>query len=138
MIVNSWKRCSIGLLVLLNETTDQQHRCLLSFLNLAAKPSVIVEETVAFHSHIRVLTVWLVFPPYLFVIFPSPPIQLMATHFVSCLPESILTSTPSILVPASVKSLPCIHSATVSYFPHRPTPSTGNHTPIPAVMGGNP
>jgi len=29
VIVNSWKRCSVGLLVLLNETTDQRHRCLL-------------------------------------------------------------------------------------------------------------
>jgi len=39
VIVNSWKRCNVGLLVLLNETTDEQHRCLLSFLNLAGKPS---------------------------------------------------------------------------------------------------
>jgi len=35
VIVNSWKRCSIELLVLLNETTNQRHRSLLSFLNLA-------------------------------------------------------------------------------------------------------
>jgi len=51
VIVNSWKSCSVGLLVLLNETTDQRHRCLLSFLNLAGKPSLIVGETVAYHSY---------------------------------------------------------------------------------------
>ena len=33
--------------ILLNETTDQQHRCL---LNLAGKPSLIVGEIVACHS----------------------------------------------------------------------------------------
>jgi len=44
-------------------------------------------------------TVWLVFPPHLFVVLPSPLVQLMAKHFVSCPLESILTSTPSILVP---------------------------------------
>ena len=78
--------------------SDQQHRCLLSFLNLAGKPSLIVGETVAYHSYTRVFMVWLVFSPHLFVFLLSPPIQLMATHFVSCLLEPILTSTPSILV----------------------------------------
>jgi len=58
VIVNSWKRCSVGLLVLLNETTDQQHRCLLAFLNLAGKPSLIAEETVACHSCTRLFMVW--------------------------------------------------------------------------------
>jgi len=118
VIVNSWKRCSVGLLVLLNETTGQQHRSLLSFLNLAGKPSLIVGETVAYHSCTRVFTVWLVFPPHLFVVLPSLLVQLMATHFVSCPLEPILTSTPSILIPlltgialpASVKSRPSIHS----------------------------
>jgi len=99
VIVNSWKRYSVGLFVLLNETTDKQHRCLLSFLNLAGKPSPIIGETVACHSCTRVFTVWLVFPPHLFVVLPSPLVQLMATHLVSCPLEPILTSTPSILVP---------------------------------------
>jgi len=81
VIVNSCKRCSIRLLVLLNDTTDQ-HRCLLSFLNLAGKPSLIVGETVTYHSCTRVFMVWLVFPPHLFVILPSPLVQLTATHFV--------------------------------------------------------
>jgi len=87
------------LLVLLNETTDQQQWCLFSYLNLAGKPSLIVGETVAYHSCTRVFTVWLVFPPHLFIVLPSPLVQLMATHFVSCPLESILTSIPSILVP---------------------------------------
>jgi len=56
VIVNSWKRYSVGLLVLLNETTDQQHRCLLSFLNLAGKPSPIIGETVAYHSSTRCIS----------------------------------------------------------------------------------
>jgi len=144
VIVNSWKRCSIGLLVLLNETTDQRHRCLLSFVNLAGKPSLAVEETVAYHSRTRVFTVWLVFPPHLFVVLPSPLVQLMTTHFVSCPLEAILTSTPSILVPLLTGMpfrhlwslvLPFIRSA-VPYIPAWPT--TSNHTPIPAVTGDNP
>jgi len=142
--LNSWKRYSVGLLVLLNETTDQQHRCLLSFLNLAGKPSLIVGETVAYHSCTRVFTVWLVFPPRLFVVLPSPLVQLMATHFVSCPLEPILTSTPSILVPLLTGMpsrhlwslvLPFIRSA-VRYIPAWSTSS--NHTPIPAVTAGNP
>ena len=32
------------------------------------KPSLIVGETVAYHSCTRVFTVWLVFPPHLFVV----------------------------------------------------------------------
>ena len=46
----------------------------------------------------RVFTVWVVFPPHLFVL-PSLLVQLMATHFVSCPLEPILRSTPSIVVP---------------------------------------
>ena len=99
VIVNRWRRCNVGLLILLNETTNQRHRSLLSFLNLAGKPSLIVGETVTYHSCTRVFTVWLVFPPHLFVVLPSPPVQLMATRFVSCLLKSMLTSTPSILIP---------------------------------------
>jgi len=144
VILHSWKRCSIGLLILLNETTGQQHRCLLSFLNLAGKPSLIVGEIVAYHSCRNVFTVWLVIPPHLFVILPSPLVQLMATHFVCCPLEPILTSTPSILVPLLTGMpsrhlwslvLPLIRSA-VPYIPAWPTPS--NHTPIVAVTGGNP
>jgi len=82
VIVNSWKSCSVGLIILLNETTDQQHRYLLSFLDLAGKPSLTVGETVAYHSCARDFTVWLVLPPHLFVVLPSPPVQLMATHCV--------------------------------------------------------
>jgi len=74
-------------------------RCLLSFLNLAGKPFLIVGETIAYHSCTRVFTVWLVFPPHLFVVLQSPLVQLMATHFVSCPIEPILTSSPSVLVP---------------------------------------
>jgi len=70
-----------------------------SFLNLAGKPSLIVEETVTYHSCTRVFTVWLVFPPHLFVVLQSPLVQMMTTHFVSCPLEPILTSTPSVLVP---------------------------------------
>jgi len=89
-----------------------------------------------------VFTVWLVFPPHLFVVLLSPPDQLMATHFVSCPLELILTST-SILVPLLIgmpcrhlwSLLPFIHS-TVPYIPAWPTPS--NHTSITAVTGGNP
>ena len=141
VIVNSWKRCSVGLLVLLNETTDQQHRCLLLFLNLAGKASLIVGETVAYHSCTTVFTVWLVFPPHLFVVLPSPLVQLMATHFVSCPVEPTLTSTP-IHVPLLTGMpsrhlwslvLPFIRSA-VRYIAAWPT----NHTPILAVTGGNP
>ena len=130
VIVNSWKRSSVRLLILLNETTDQRHRCLLSFLSLAGKPSLIIGETVAYHSCTRVFMVWLVFPPHLFVVLPSPLVQLMATHFVSCPLEPILTSTPSILLPLST-GMPSPASVK-----SRPTPS--NHTPIPAVTGGNP
>jgi len=57
------------------------------------------KKNIAYRSCARVFTVWLVFPPHLFVVLPSPPIQLMATHFVSHLLEPILTSTSSILVP---------------------------------------
>jgi len=142
--VNSWRRCNVGLLVLLNETTNQRHRSVLSFLNLAGKLSLIVEETVACHWCKRVFTVWLVFPPHLFVVLPRPPFLLMTTHFVSCLLVLILTSTLSILAQLLIGTpsrhqwslfLPFIRSA-VPYVPARPTPS--NHTPIPAVTGGNP
>jgi len=144
VIVNSWRRCSVRLLVLLNETTNQQHRFHLSFLNLAGKPSLIVEETVACHTCTRVFTVWLVFPPHLFVVFPRPPVQLMTTHLVSCLLVLILTSFPSVLTQLLIGTpsrclwslvLPFIRAA-VPYIPARPTSS--NHTPIPAVTGGNP
>ena len=43
-----------------------------------------------------------------FVVLPSPLIQLLATHFVSCPLEAILTSTPSILVPL-LTGMPCRH-----------------------------
>ena len=134
--------CSIGLLVLLNETTDQQHRCLLSFLFLAGKPSLIIGETVAYHLCTEVFMVWLVFPPHLFVVLPSPLVKLMASHFVSCPLELILTSTPSILVPL-LTGMPSRHlwilvlpvvRFTVQCIPAWPTPS--NHTPIPTVTGG--
>jgi len=49
------ERSSVVLLVLLNETTDERHRCLLLFLNFAGKPSVIVEETVT-HFHLTFLS----------------------------------------------------------------------------------
>ena len=62
VIVNSWKRC-VGLLVLLNKITDQQHRPLLSFLNLADKPPLIIGKAVAYHSCTRVFTVWLTLNP---------------------------------------------------------------------------
>jgi len=144
VIVNSWRMCSVGLLVLLNKTTNQRLRSLLSFLNLAGKPSLIVKETVACHSFTRVFTIWLLFPPHLFVVLPRPPVQLMMTHFVSFLLVLILTSTPSILAQLLIGTpsrhlwslfLPFIRSA-VPYVPARPTPS--NHTPIPVVTGGNP
>jgi len=87
------------MLVLLNETINQRHRSLLLFLNLAGKPSLIVGETVACHLCTRVFTVWLVFPSHLFVVLPDPLVLLMATRFVSCPLEPILTSTLSMLVP---------------------------------------
>jgi len=74
----------------------------------------------------------------------SPLVQLMATRFVSCLLELILTSTLSILVPLLTGMpsrylwslvLPFIRS-TVRYIPAWRTPD--NHTLIPAVTGGNP
>jgi len=49
-----------------------------------------------------------IFPPQLFVVLPSPLVQLMATHFVSCPLKPILTSTPSILVPLLI-GMPCRH-----------------------------
>jgi len=89
-----------------------------------------------------VFTVWLVFPPHLFVALPSPLVQLMTTHFVSYLLVLILTSTPILaqLLTGTLSRhlwslvLPFVRSA-VPYVPARPTPS--NHTPIPAVTGGN-
>ena len=65
-------------------------------------------------------TLRIVFSPHLFVVLPRPPVQLMTTHFVSCLLVLILTSSkysfyPRTTVdwnalPASVKSHPSIHS----------------------------
>jgi len=96
MIVNSWKRCSIGLLVLLNKTTDQRHWCLLPFLNFAGKPSPIVGETVAYHSCTGVFTVWLVFPPHLFVLPPSHSCSWRRHILCLVLSNRSLKSRPSI------------------------------------------
>jgi len=150
----NWPRWPISATaeLLLNETTDQRHWCLLSFLNLAGKPSLIVGETVAYHSLCaRVFTVWLVFPAPLFVFLPSPVVQLMATHFVSCPLEPILTTYNYSFYPRPVvdwNALSAIQASRIcevssfhSFVPLCRTfqPDQLHLTTLrPAVTGGNP
>jgi len=128
----------------LNETIDQLHRCLLSFLNLAGKPSLMIAgETIVYHSCIRMVCMAGISTSSFRRSSKAHSFSWWR-HILSRPLEPILTSSSSILVPLLTGMpsrylwslvLPFIRSA-VPYIQAWLTPS--NHTPIPALTGGKP